>query len=160
MSPTTDISPVVDRVSTPALNPSRPRAEPRIETAWASITEVSGTAWGKAIREVAALSRLPNDWDSYASPPPGAKTVAVAMRFLSWTADFEGPVRAPHVSATPGGGVGLVWQLGSRGIEVSVDPGLRAEYVASDDGQPIAEGSVRGMADLRSHLAWLTTAAR
>ncbi len=73
--------------------------------------------WLPEAREaISQLEHLPDGWDSYGSTAVQQIAVNNAIRFL-----FGAPSRlvpAPHVSPTPGGGIGLHWQVNGRDLEL------------------------------------------
>ena len=81
---------------------------------------------------ISQLEHLPEGWDSYGSDKVQSIAVKNAIRFL-----FEAPSRlvpAPHISATPGGGIGLHWLISGRDLELEFTPTGTIESLKSYAG--------------------------
>jgi hypothetical protein len=79
---------------------------------------------------MAALLRLPQNWNSYGAGPIQSAAVAAALRFLGQTMHPETP--APAVVPTSQGGVQLEWHAGEIDLEVRVSPSGEINVVYED----------------------------
>lgn len=89
--------------------------------------------WLPEAREaISRIERLPDGWDSYGSNGVQPLAVKNAIRFL-----FEAPSRlvpAPHIAATPGGGIGFHWLISGRDLEIEFTPTGTIEFLKSYPG--------------------------
>lgn len=95
------------------------------------------------LKQLDAISTLPENWDSYGAAPPDAKIMASARRLLLSLAS-SADVPKPHVNPTPDGGVQFDWERGSRYFELDVVSPDTAEYLYADPAERAEEeGAVR-----------------
>jgi hypothetical protein len=117
--------------ATTALTHFKPRMARHHSSAWNNVKKYEDfTIWlPQAREEISQLEGLGNNWDSYGSKPVQAVAIKNAIRFL-----FEAPsqfVPAPHISPTPGGGVGFHWQIAGRDLEIEFTPNGAIEFLKS-----------------------------
>jgi len=101
------------------------------------------------------LESLRTNWDSYGSEPPQPSALRTARQFLTQIPSTGIP--APTVTAVPGGGVGLHWRLGDRGLEVEFLPDGQTEFLKSfgTDDSSVEEGSLNPREIQRPLWKWL-----
>lgn len=117
-----------------ALSSFRPKMRYRSSLVWNSVKRYEdGTSWlPEAREEISQLEELKQDWDSYGSLPIQTVAVKNSIRFM-----FELPpglVPAPHISPTPGGGIGFHWRIGDRDLEIEFMPNGSIEFLKSWPG--------------------------
>ncbi len=110
----------------------------------------------QAITKILGLLSLPNDWDSYGSPPPTEIAATSAIQLVTdINLDY---FLSPRVVPVPGGGVQLEWSFGPREVEIEIDDDGSVEYLKTEKGNPIEEKQI-SLADfpvIRSLLLWVT----
>lgn len=127
-----------------------------VASQWTEVTILTDAGWvDTALQKVAQLAYLPDNWDSYNSPAPTREALQQAVSMLAKIDDLERFLSAPQVMAAPGGGVAVEWSGAPRELEVEFLPDGSMEYLASVHGEPVADGSVRSVADLHQRLQWL-----
>ena len=111
---------------------------PRFDDTPAGVTAASlpargGCAWfDQAVRQLQAIERLPDGWDSHGAGRPDLKTIQSALNVLAAMALHEETLTKPQINPTPSGGVQFDWESGPRYFEIEfVDP-LTAEYYLVD----------------------------
>jgi hypothetical protein len=87
-----------------------------------------------ALRRLADLAGLPEDWDSYGASPPSARAISTAYNLLFALEDRFGPsigeqLQPYAVAPLASGGVQLQWRGLQREIEVDIDPTGRLGYL-------------------------------
>lgn len=123
---------------------------------WSHVIITSLLGWWQrlTVQRLFELLSLPSNWDSYGSRPPTEEAVfrAVELVVLIDRDNFL----APRVVPISGGGVQLVWQSGTRELEIELSPTGLVEYLKAEAGEPLEEGVVEiGDRKLDSLLAWL-----
>jgi len=108
----------------------------------------------EAMRRLGEIAKLPQNWDSYGSPPPTPIAVETVMDLLLKIDDRNLPfVRVVPVS---GGGVQLEWCVSDRELQLEISGDGTAQYLQIENGRPIKEEEVAPTAEqLRSLLIWL-----
>jgi hypothetical protein len=94
------------------------------------------------LKQLDAISTLPENWDSYGAAPPDAEILASARRLLLSLAS-SADVPKPHVNPTPDGGVQFDWERGSRYFELDVVSPDTAQYLYAD---PVERAEEEGAA--------------
>jgi len=84
------------------------------------------------------LANLPEDWDSYGSPPLTYVLLNNAQDFLD-SLKFEN-VPSPFVAPVSGGGIQFEWRNEDRDLEVDFVEPLRVGYLKLIKNEPIEEG--------------------
>ncbi|MFQ5853059.1 MAG: hypothetical protein ACE5JU_21070 [Candidatus Binatia bacterium] len=127
------------------------------EAQWSRVIPVPNLSrWQvEGIKRLVGTMSLPADWDSYGGPPPGDSVVSAAIELLmGLDLDYFLPPRVVPVS---GGGVQLEWNFGPRELELHVLEDGSVEYLRTEDGNVLDEGTARAVdfPRVRSLLAWL-----
>lgn len=124
---------------------------------WSSVIVTSQLGWWQtsAIKKLYEISSLPHNWDSYGSKPPTEDAVERAKRFI--VEIDRDSFLAPRVLPISGGGVQFVWQNGARELEIEILPGGTFEYLRSEGGEPLEEGSItlEDRSKINSFITWL-----
>ncbi len=94
----------------------------------------------EAIQALGEISNLPQNWDSYGSPPPTGVVIGLVIDVLTKIDDPRLPTA--RVVPTSGGGVQLEWRIGLRGFQLEVLGEDSAEYLKLDDNRPPDEGPI------------------
>jgi len=114
----------------------------------------------ECIKDLLDLRRLPEDWDSYGSPPPDATAIDRAIDLILGIELEDFP--APAVSPVSGGSVQLEWNVDRHGLEIEVPPtGSSVEYLRTYEGDPIEEDEIdpRDLAArVKALTGWLLSA--
>lgn len=104
------------------------------------------------------IALLPEDWDSYGSPPPSQQVIKNTERLLRMIKFEDLPV--PHITPVSGGRIQIEWSILSRALELEVLPDGSVEYLEIDNEKPLQEGELNpaDISQLQSLLLWLTHA--
>jgi hypothetical protein len=114
--------------------------------------------WQKqGIETLKSVLSLPENWDSYGSPPPTKNAEQTAMAILT-EIDIEFFI-APCVVPVSRGGIQLEWELGTRRLELEILDDGSAEYLQIDGNEPKGEGPVYTLDEIRPLFLWLTAVA-
>lgn len=105
------------------------------------------------IKRLKKVLSLPENWDSYGSPPPTAAAANTAMEILTRTTIEY--FTAPRVVPISGGGLQLEWEIGSRGLELEILDDGSVEYLTTESGEPFQEAPLRLMDDVSPLFLWL-----
>lgn len=108
----------------------------------------------EAMRRLGEIAKLPQNWDSYGSPPPTPTAVQTVMDLLLKIGDRNLPfVRVVPVS---GGGVQLEWRVSYRELQLEISGNGTAQYLQIENGRPTKEEEVTPTAEqIGSLLMWL-----
>jgi|SRR6516225_1986939 hypothetical protein len=111
---------------------SRYRAEPD-DVQTVNITPVlEASPWlESALIRLKSLSALPNDWDSYGSPPIVSTVLRDARKLLS-SIQIQ-TIPEPAITPASGGGVSIEWRSGSRELEIEILPDGWIEFLRVSD---------------------------
>jgi hypothetical protein len=108
----------------------------------------------KTQRDISALQELPENWDTYGSPPIAMYAIEGA-RYLAGLASQSG---LPAGRAVPvrGGGIQLEWRLGVKELELEVTPGGAVEFLKVS-GDAMSEGALPAYRDsqVSDLMQWL-----
>jgi hypothetical protein len=121
---------------------SAPDVRLPLDTQWSPVSIVaSQPLWSRTTQnELIELTKLPNDWDSYGSPPVPTEVISVALGVLA-TMSKAGMAR-PTVLPVPGGGVQFEWASPTSGLEVEIRPDRSIEFLIVDREDQMSEGSI------------------
>jgi hypothetical protein len=98
----------------------------------------------RAVRQLLAIKRLPDGWDSHGARRPDDRTVHRARAMLESLAAADNRLAMPAIDPTPSGGVQFVWEFGPRYFEVElVDPFKARYYYVDVDLKTEEEGALR-----------------
>lgn len=129
---------------------------------WHDVVRVR-TRWeGEAVGALLTLTSLPADWDGDGSPPPDARVVEAALRFLGAVGELGlGPLPQPHVVPLSGGGVHFEWAVGARQLQVAIFPDAPADFLRVQGRAVVDQGllSLTTWEQVPELFAWLTPAA-
>lgn len=113
-----------------------------------------GTWQVQAVKRVFQTAELSANWDSYGSPPLSAQAVRTAISVILSVHLDDLPT--PDVVPVPGGGIQLEWRMGSRELELEILPNGSLEFLKSEHGEPLEEGTLELSAIETTSLAsWL-----
>jgi hypothetical protein len=136
------------------------QAPPNTHSPDADSTTIVAAPWVReTLPSLQAIEGLPDNWDTYGSPPPSNELTTKVLRLLHWTEVVDLPV--PAVVPVSGGGVQLEWYLGARELEVEFQETGPARFLAFDvDKQARYEGTfyLGDYNTMRMLLAWLRAA--
>ncbi len=125
---------------------------------WSGVILLTGLSQTQiqGLKKLAEVATLPQNWDSYGSPPPTQVSVEVA-KILIKAIDCENlpPLRIVPV---PGGGLQLEWNVGTRELELEILHDGSVEYLKSDRGEPLEEGRLVpiNLDEVQTLLTWLS----
>ncbi len=124
---------------------------------WSSVTSLwDADPWlFTALKKLAELARLPENWDGYGSRPVQLAAVEGTARLLAALASVSPP--PPHFCPVPGGGVQLEWQVSSRELELEVLPNGSMEFLVVDEEGEMLEGRLapNRFDEMRTLIGWL-----
>lgn len=103
-----------------------------------------------AIRKVCGFGDLRANWDAHNSGAPSRGVRKCAVELLLSVPGTNWP--APRVVPVSGGGLHLEWLVGSRELELYIEPDCRIELLRVENGMPIEEDSPE---DVSSFFEWL-----
>ncbi|MCY3955043.1 MAG: hypothetical protein OXF47_03490 [Nitrospira sp.] len=109
----------------------------------------------KALKSLLELGSLPEDWDSYGSPPPTEYAMDTGCSFIVNYLSDEDPM--PWVSPVSGGGIQLSWKKQANELNLDILPDGRMEFLKSSDSDPIEvdeKFSLDGL-KIQSMLDWV-----
>jgi hypothetical protein len=79
------------------------------------------------LRALAGLSNLQDNWDGYGSPPIRPDALESVRRLVSAVEMAELPT--PAVVPVSGGGIGVVWKVGARELDLEFLPDGSVEFL-------------------------------
>ena len=114
-----------------------------------------------ALRRLAELSQLEEDWDSYGGLPPTPEALRAAKRLLTRILPRNGPVpgRGTDPDAVlpfPNGGVQIVWERDAEELQVDVGPTGDLGYLwirqsgghrESVEAEPVTDEAILALVD-------------
>jgi len=128
--------------------------EDRLKQQWSTIRSLATPIW---LREVSAslnkLGDLGRDWDSYGSQPVSAQALLTARMIFSRLNITDHP--KPHTCAVAGGGVGIHWRVGTRDLELEIDPDGSIRYLQTILPENMQDGTVETAEQIQSVLDWV-----
>jgi hypothetical protein len=93
-----------------------------------------------AINDVVEISQMPQNWNSYNSPPLTQEAKAQAYDVLIGLSTKYIP--EPSIAPVAGGGVQFAWTLGPRSLELEVLPDGAIEYLLVYSDKTMREGRI------------------
>ncbi len=132
---------------------------PNANVEWNVVVPVSDLSEPQleAIKRLFGFRRLPDDWDSYESPPPSETAINVASKIIEMI-DFN-RFSIPRIHPVSGGGIQLEWDFDTREIEIEILDDGSMQFLTVESGEPTDEGSIpsANAAYVNSLLLWLTS---
>jgi hypothetical protein len=86
----------------------------------------------EALRQLDAIERLPDGWDSRGGRRPEREILATARTFLAALVAADDELVKPHIHPTPSGGVQFHWESGSRYFEIELVDADTAQFYFLD----------------------------
>lgn len=124
---------------------------------WSRVISLTGLSQLQiqGIKRLITVRKLPENWDSYGSPPPTESAFAIAIRLLT-AIDFD-ELPSPRIIPVSGGGVQLEWDVGIRELELEIMSDGSMKYLKVEHGEPLDEQEIvpLDLARLRSLVTWL-----
>ncbi len=93
----------------------------------------------EALQTVLELANLPENWDSYGSPPPTKHAVDVGCIFVVDYLSDEDPM--PLIIPVSGGGIQLTWKNQANELNLDILPDGGMEYLKSSGSHLIEDGT-------------------
>lgn len=124
-------------------------------TLWSPVIPTQGLSqWQvQGIKRLNVVLDLPENWDSYGSPPPTQEAANAAMAILTGIAmDY---FVTPRVVPVSGGGLQLEWEIGTRRLEFEILDDGSVEHLRIEREEPFEEGLVKSLNDVRPLFLWL-----
>jgi len=107
-----------------------------------------------AIKRLSRLASLPEDWDSYGSPPPSEEIIDISAQIFQ-SGDYSSDLPAAKIDPISGGGIQIAWNLEERELEIDVLPNKSIEYLKVERNEPVKEGEFPFEADkIHALLVW------
>lgn len=113
-----------------------------------------------SIQRLLTLLNLPENWDSYGSPPPSEAAIMMGVAIVGGLASVGlDYLTAPLINAVSGGGVLLQWRSNSRELELEILSSGSVRYLKVESSEPIDENTVNHpmFSQLQPLFAWLTS---
>lgn len=95
-----------------------------------------------AMRRIAVLRGLPQNWNSYGSVPVSAESIEQAAGVVARQI-FPETLGAPRIFPVAGGGVQLTWNVEDREVQLEVNAERGCELVLLRNDDAVAETSER-----------------
>jgi hypothetical protein len=144
--------------STPIADDPPPRQWSRV------FSPMEAPAWVVAtMNTIDELEKLPDGWDTYGSARLQPEAIKKARTLIAGLCIAN--LTAPQVVPISGGGIGFVWNLGKKELELEIKPDGKVEYLRVT-GRPsvnqrdtMQAGSVGldDVNDVRLLIRWLAT---
>lgn len=116
--------------------------------------------WQTSVAEkISSYRSLPQNWNSYGSPPPSAMARQKAILFITTLLDEKQP--RPRVTPVSGGGIQFEWSFGDRQVEIEFLHDGTIEYLLADtktDDETTGVFDKPSRADITRILSWLVNA--
>lgn len=122
---------------------------------WSEVAVVaSQPLWFRNVQtEIAELTKLPDDWDSYGSVAIKQDVANEALKALSHLSRLG--MSIPEVFAVPGGGIQFEWSGNSSEMELEIRPNHTIEFLIVDQKDKMREGPIgNNMNELFSLSYW------
>jgi hypothetical protein len=121
--------------------------------------EILSPKQAEAMRRLGEIAKLPENWDSYGSPPPTSIAVDIVMDLLLKIDDRNLP--SARVVPVSSGGVQLEWRVPHRELQLEISGEGIAQYLQIENGQPIKEEEITPLTNERVKvlLMWLISRA-
>jgi len=109
----------------------------------------------EAMRRLGEIVNLPQNWDSYGSPPPTSTAIEIVMDLLLTIDNPSLP--APRVVPVSGGGLQLEWNVSPRELQLEISGEGIAQCLQIEDRRPVREEEISHLTSdrIRSLLTWL-----
>jgi hypothetical protein len=121
---------------------------------WSGVKSLQSPSWLKEIYDrISALKTLEENWDSYGGLPVADGAIS-KIRVLLSKVDIE-DMPTPHVAPLPDGGIGLHWRVGTRDLEIEVEPNGEVHYLQTIVGGESVPGDVRTLPEAQNALDWV-----
>jgi len=121
---------------------------------WSGVKSLQSPAWLKEIYDrISDLKSLEENWDSYGGLPV-ADAAIKSIRVLLSKLDIE-DMPTPHLAPIPDGGIGLHWRVGTRDLEIEVDPTGAIHYLHTNVGGDSIAGDVHSPTEAQNALDWV-----
>lgn len=96
------------------------------------------------LRQLQAIEKLPDGWDSRGGRRPDARIVQSGCALIGALSVADVTLAKPHVHPTPSGGVQFHWEAGARYFEIELtDPTTAQYYYLDGDTHEEAHGQLR-----------------
>ena len=109
----------------------------------------------QVLKALLELGNLPEDWDSYGSPPPTEYAMDAGCGFIANYLSDEDPM--PSVSPVSGGGIQLSWKKQANELNLDILPDGRMEYLKSSGSDVVGddENFSLDLVRIQSMLDWV-----
>jgi hypothetical protein len=98
----------------------------------------------QAVRQLLAIQRLRQGWDSQGGAPPDLATVQAGAGLLELLARIDSDLPKPHIHPTRSGGVQFHWESGPRYFEIELlDPRTARYYYVDGNLHQEIEGQLQ-----------------
>jgi len=133
--------------------------KPSSKSQFVSVDSTTDNPFENTLSNLDTIKQLPDNWDSYGSPPLDAKLYNNAKFFLQWIfSQFIIP--EPFVVPVAGGGVQFEWQSRGRELEIEFSEPDSIEYLLVFEDNEMVEGSIKNIIDTRAIndlIEWMIT---
>ncbi|MGH9833350.1 MAG: hypothetical protein ACREBD_11345 [Blastocatellia bacterium] len=112
------------------------------EAQWSGVTSLrEASLWLlTALRKIAELAKLQENWDSYGSRPIQGAAIERTIELLRELSKFDLPL--PQIFPVPGGGIQLEWQNAKCELEIEVRSDGSVEFLIVDEEGKMREGPI------------------
>lgn len=126
-------------------------------TQWSQVTLLTDHWPDRALRRIAELAMMRENWDGYGSPAPDTDVLRNAITLIKAIdiGGFGSFLPAPTLVPTMNGGIQLEWRVQTRELELELVLDGPPEYLKSAHGEPFEESVVSTPATLGALLSWL-----
>jgi hypothetical protein len=132
----------------------RRRDEQPLNEQWSAVRTFESPKWlREASDELNSLAQLESNWDSYGSKPPSSAAIVRARIIFSRLNISNHP--KPHISAVSPGGVGIHWRIGSRDLEIEVEPDGQISVLQTEISGQMSDSLFSQVEKLQPVLDWV-----
>lgn len=112
-----------------------------------------------SLKTLFSYRQLPQNWDSYGSPPPTADAVYSAQSILYLTLSTR-VADVPHLRPLSGGGIQISWRGENRELDLAILKDGIVDFLQCEDDDVIEERQAvplsQMLSELEAHIDWVT----
>lgn len=106
--------------------------------------------------------QLPENWDSYGSPPPTDDAINSAQFILYQTSSTKG-TEVPYLRPLSGAGIQISWRGENRELELAILKDGKVDFLQCEDDDVVEERQavplIQILSELEAYIDWITGSA-